>query len=74
MRIQQTPLWVASPAGSGEIVKDFLIADTFTDTSLAGGQLSIFPDGRGVSDELMLKTAREMNAPETAFPVRSPRG
>jgi trans-2,3-dihydro-3-hydroxyanthranilate isomerase len=39
----------------------------FTDTPLEGNQLGIFPDGRGLSDELMLKATREMNFSETVF-------
>lgn len=66
MRIQQTQLWAGS-AGSTESVRDFLIADVFTDTPLEGSQLGIVPDGRWLSDELMLKVAGEINHPETAF-------
>jgi len=43
------------------------VADVFTDTPLEGNQLGIFPDGRGLSDELMLKATREMNFSETVF-------
>jgi trans-2,3-dihydro-3-hydroxyanthranilate isomerase len=67
MRIQQAPLWSASQAGSAGLVREFLIADVFTGTPLEGSPLGIFPDGRGLSDELMLKAAREMGNSETAF-------
>jgi|SRR5215831_7250400 len=60
-------LWAAEPAAGGELIRDFLVADVFTDTPLEGNQLGIFPDGRGLSDELMLKATREMNFSETVF-------
>ncbi len=67
MRVPQTKLWTAEPAGSGELIRDFLIADVFTDTPLEGNQLGIFPDGRGLSHDMMLKATREMNFSETVF-------
>lgn len=67
MRIQQLRLWSAEPARGDELIRDFLIADVFTDTPLEGNQLGIFPDGRGLSDELMLKATREMRFSETVF-------
>jgi len=67
MRIRQTQLWTSSAADSAEPVRNFLIADVFTDTPLEGNQLGIFPDGRWLNDELMLKVAREMSYSETAF-------
>jgi trans-2,3-dihydro-3-hydroxyanthranilate isomerase len=39
----------------------------FTDVPLAGNQLAVFTDGRGVDDETMQKLAREMNVSETVF-------
>jgi trans-2,3-dihydro-3-hydroxyanthranilate isomerase len=65
--VPQTKLWTAEPAGSGELIRDFLIADVFTDTPLEGNQLGIFPDGRGLSHDMMLKATREMNFSETVF-------
>jgi trans-2,3-dihydro-3-hydroxyanthranilate isomerase len=62
-----TKLWAGEPADSGELVREFLIADVFTGTPLEGNQLGIFPDGRGLSDEMMLKATREMNFAETVF-------
>jgi trans-2,3-dihydro-3-hydroxyanthranilate isomerase len=67
VRVPQTQLWQAGPDDSAELVREFLIADVFTDTPLEGNQLGIFPDGRGLSDELMLKATREMNFSETVF-------
>ena len=67
MRVPGTKLWAGEPVGSGELVREFLIADVFTDTPLEGNQLGIFLDGRGLSDEMMLKATREMNFAETVF-------
>lgn len=67
MRVPQTKLWQGEPADGGELIRDFLVADVFTDTALEGNQLGIFPDGRGLSHALMLKATREMNFSETVF-------
>jgi trans-2,3-dihydro-3-hydroxyanthranilate isomerase len=67
VRVPQTNLWPGEPAGGTELTRDFLVADVFTETPLEGNQLGIFPDGRGLSDELMLKATREMNFSETVF-------
>ena len=52
----------------------FLIADTFTDTPLEGNQLGVFPDGRGLDDHVMQRTARELNFSETVFFLPAERG
>ena len=67
MRVPGTRLWAGEPVDNGELVREFLIADVFTDTPLEGNQLGIFLDGRGLSDEMMLKATREMNFAETVF-------
>lgn len=67
MRVPQTQLWQAGRDDGAELIREFLVADVFTDTPLEGNQLGIFPDGRGLSDELMLKATREMNFSETVF-------
>jgi trans-2,3-dihydro-3-hydroxyanthranilate isomerase len=67
VRVPQTKLWTAEPQDTEELVRDFLIADVFTDTPLEGNQLGIFPDGRGLSHDMMLKATREMNFSETVF-------
>ncbi|HLA12445.1 MAG TPA: PhzF family phenazine biosynthesis protein [Pyrinomonadaceae bacterium] len=41
--------------------------DVFTDRALAGNPLAVFPECEGLSDEEMLKIAREMNLSETVF-------
>lgn len=43
------------------------IVDVFTERPLAGNQLAVVLDGRGLSTELMQKIAREMNLSETTF-------
>ena len=67
MRVPQTKLWTAEPQETGELIREFLIADVFTDTPLEGNQLGIFLDGRGLSHDMMLKATREMNFSETVF-------
>ena len=41
--------------------------DVFTDTPLAGNQLAVFTDARGLADDEMQKLARETNFSETTF-------
>lgn len=67
MRVPEIKLWAGEPDDSGEITREFLVADVFTGEPLEGNQLGIFPDGRGLSGELMLKATREMNFSETVF-------
>jgi len=45
--------------------------DVFTDQALAGNPLAVFPEAEGLSDEEMLKIAREMNLSETVFVLPS---
>src|ERR1041385_7253472 len=49
----------------------FLQLDVFTDSPFTGNPLAVFPDAEGISDELMLKIAREMNLSETVFVLKS---
>src|SRR5881397_1317305 len=46
---------------------EFIQLDVFTQTALAGNQLAIFPDARGLNDGEMQALAREMNLSETTF-------
>jgi trans-2,3-dihydro-3-hydroxyanthranilate isomerase len=46
---------------------EFIQVDVFTQTSLAGNPLAIFPDARGLSETEMQALAREMNLSETTF-------
>lgn len=45
----------------------YTVVDVFTDTPLEGNQVAVFRDGAGVSDEVMQRTARELNLSETVF-------
>ena len=45
----------------------YVVADVFTDRSLAGNQLAVFTDGRDVDDGTMQALARELNLSETVF-------
>lgn len=67
MRVPEIKLWTGQPDDGGEVTREFLIADVFTGNPLEGNQLGIFPDGRGLSAELMQRAAREMNFSETVF-------
>ncbi len=51
----------------------YVVADVFTDRPLAGNQLAVFTDARGVPEELLQPLAREMNYSETVF-VLPPEG
>jgi trans-2,3-dihydro-3-hydroxyanthranilate isomerase len=57
-------LWAEEP-GAGW--RRYLIADVFTSTPLEGNQLAVFPDARGLGDDVMQRTARELNLSETVF-------
>jgi trans-2,3-dihydro-3-hydroxyanthranilate isomerase len=67
VRIPQIKLWDGEPEQAGELVRDFFVADVFTGTPLEGNQLGIFPDGRGLDSDLMLKTTRELKFSESVF-------
>lgn len=43
------------------------IVDVFTEKALAGNQLAVVLDGRGIPPDLMQRIAREMNFSETTF-------
>jgi trans-2,3-dihydro-3-hydroxyanthranilate isomerase len=58
-------LWASEPEGGAR--RRYLIADVFTSTPLEGNQLAVFPDGHGLDDDLMQRTARELNLSETVF-------
>jgi trans-2,3-dihydro-3-hydroxyanthranilate isomerase len=45
----------------------FITADVFTTRPLEGNPLAVFPDARGLSDNLMQRIAREFNLSETVF-------
>lgn len=45
----------------------FITADVFTSRPLEGNPLAVFPDARGMTDDLMQRIARELNLSETTF-------
>lgn len=49
----------------------FIQLDVFTDTPFAGNALAVFPEAEGISDDSMMKIAREMNLSETVFVLMS---
>ena len=49
----------------------FLQLDVFTDHAFSGNPLAVFPEATGLSDEVMMKIAREMNLSETVFVLQS---
>ena len=51
----------------------YVVADVFTDTPLAGNQLAVFTDARGVDDVTMQALALEIGFSETVF-VLPPQG
>ena len=51
----------------------FLQLDVFTDKAFAGNPLAVFPEAEGLSSEVMMQIARELNLSETVF-VLKPHG
>lgn len=49
----------------------FLQLDVFTDHAFSGNPLAVFPEAKGMSADVMLKIAREMNLSETVFVLES---
>jgi trans-2,3-dihydro-3-hydroxyanthranilate isomerase len=49
----------------------FVQLDVFTETPFAGNSLAVFPEAQGLSDDAMMKIAREMNLSETVFVLPS---
>lgn len=48
-------------------MRAYAIVDVFTKVPLEGNAAAVFTDGEGLSDELMQRTARELNLSETVF-------
>jgi trans-2,3-dihydro-3-hydroxyanthranilate isomerase len=48
----------------------FLQLDVFTDKAFAGNPLAVFPEAEGLSSEVMMQIAREMNLSETVFVLK----
>jgi trans-2,3-dihydro-3-hydroxyanthranilate isomerase len=51
----------------------YVVCDVFTNEPLAGNQLAVFTDARGITEEQLQPLAREMNYSETVF-VYPPNG
>jgi trans-2,3-dihydro-3-hydroxyanthranilate isomerase len=54
-------------AGELMIKYRFVQLDVFTSEPFAGNPLAVFPEAEGLSDDVMMKIAREMNLSETVF-------
>ncbi len=52
----------------------YVIVDVFTDRALAGNQLAVFTDGRGLDAETMQALAREIGFSETTFVLPAEQG
>src|SRR6185437_13977279 len=50
----------------------FTQLDVFTSEPFAGNALAVFPEAEGLSDDQMMKIAREMNLSETVFVLKPP--
>lgn len=48
-------------------MREYHVADVFTDTPLEGNPVAVFGDGSGLSGEVMQRAARELNLSETVF-------
>jgi trans-2,3-dihydro-3-hydroxyanthranilate isomerase len=48
----------------------FVQMDVFTDQPFAGNPLAVFPEAEGLTDDEMMKIAREMNLSETVFVLK----
>lgn len=52
----------------------YLVVDVFTGTALAGNQLGVFTDARGLATDEMQRLARELNLSETVFVLPAEQG
>src|SRR6266550_1873458 len=52
----------------------YVVVDVFTDRPLAGNQLAVFTDARGLEDETMQALAKEMNYSESTFVLPAEEG
>jgi PhzF family phenazine biosynthesis protein len=48
----------------------FIQLDVFTAEAFAGNPLAVFPEAEGLTDDEMMKIAREMNLSETVFVLK----
>lgn len=61
-------LWPDEPPAGW---RQYVIADVFTAAPLEGNPLAVFPDARGLGEDVMQRAARELNLSETVFFVPS---
>ncbi len=61
------PLAGGERAALADGARRYIVLDVFTDAPLGGNPLAVFPDGRGVDEQLMQRLARELNLSETVF-------
>lgn len=52
----------------------FIQLDVFTDKAFCGNPLAVFPEAEGLSDDQMMRIAREMNLSETVFVLQPDNG
>jgi trans-2,3-dihydro-3-hydroxyanthranilate isomerase len=62
-------MWTSIAKNRGRPLKNyrFIQLDVFTSEPFAGNPLAVFPEAEGLSDDQMMKIAREMNLSETVF-------
>src|ERR1044072_2238206 len=48
----------------------FVQFDVFTDRAFCGNPLAVFPEAEGLTDDQMMRIAREMNLSETVFVLK----
>ncbi|HEX6700307.1 MAG TPA: hypothetical protein VF101_06200 [Gaiellaceae bacterium] len=47
----------------------YVVADVFTDTPLAGKQLAVFTDARGIPEDMLQPLARELPFTQTMVSI-----
>jgi len=52
------------------VERDYVLIDVFTRVPFGGSRLTLFPEGGGLSTDMMQIIANEMGTPETAFVTR----
>jgi trans-2,3-dihydro-3-hydroxyanthranilate isomerase len=55
-------------------VRDYVVADVFTDVALEGNPVAVFTDAAGLDAATMQRAARELNLSETVFLCEDPDG
>ncbi len=63
-----------APSAAAAGARRYALLDVFTDTPLAGNQLAVFTDARGLSAATMQRIARELNLSESVFVLAAEHG